>query len=78
MFHEGTNYEAYKFMSPQQCVREGKDGWLFRVWAPHAKSVGIVGDFNDWDRDRNPMEKISDGIWEGFVEGSAWKLRKVN
>ncbi len=69
LFHEGTNYEAYKFMSPHQSTRDGKEGWVFRVWAPHAKSVSIVGDFNDWDRDVHPMSKISDGIWEGFVAG---------
>ncbi|MCI8421169.1 MAG: 1,4-alpha-glucan branching protein GlgB [Clostridia bacterium] len=69
LFHEGTNYEAYKFMSPQQSQKDGKDGWIFRVWAPNAKTVSVVGDFNNWDREVNPMSKISDGIWEGFVEG---------
>ena len=47
---------------------------MFRVWAPHAKSVSIVGDFNDWDRDVHPMSKISDGIWEGFVAVRRHKL----
>ena len=69
LFHEGTNHEAYKLLSPSQTVDGGKKGWVFRVWAPHAKSVSVVGDFNYWDRSANPMYKISDGIWEVFVEG---------
>ena len=69
LFHEGTNHEAYKLLSPSQVVEGGKKGWVFRVWAPHAKSVSVVGDFNYWDRSSNPMSKISDSIWEVFVEG---------
>ena len=67
LFHEGTNHEAYKLLSPSQVVEGGKKGWVFRVWAPHAKTVSVVGDFNYWDRSSNPMYKISDGIWEVFV-----------
>ncbi|MDE6361590.1 MAG: hypothetical protein K2L53_01280, partial [Clostridia bacterium] len=48
-------------MSPHQSQRDGKVGWVFRVWAPHAKSVSVVGDFNNWDREVHPMSKISDG-----------------
>ena len=58
LFHEGTNHEAYKLLSPSQVVEGGKKGWVFRVWAPHAKTVSVVGDFNYWDRSSNPMYKI--------------------
>lgn len=42
---------------------------MFRVWAPHAKAVSIVGDFNSWTPGEHPMEKVTDGIWERFVPG---------
>ncbi len=67
LFHEGTNHQAYKLMSPHKV--EGSNSWVFRVWAPHAVSVSVVGDFNYWDRSINPMYKISDSIWEAVVEG---------
>ena len=60
LFHEGTNYEAYKLFCPS-CEKKGKvNVWTFRVWAPHAKSVSVVGDFNKWDRDVNPMKREGD------------------
>ena len=68
LFHQGTNYEAYRFMCPKQETVDGKQGWTFRVWAPNARSVSVVGDFNYWDRNANPMHKISDGVWEVFCE----------
>ncbi len=69
LFHEGTNHQVYKLLSPHHVVENGKNGWIFRVWAPHAVSVSVVGDFNYWDRNVNPMQKISDGVWEVFIEG---------
>ena len=68
LFHQGTNYKAYEFLGSHSSKRKGVSGAIFRVWAPHALSVSVVGDFNDWNRTQNPMEKISDnGLWEGFV-----------
>ena len=68
VFHEGTNYEAFEFFGAHKGKKDGKNGVFFRVWAPHAKSVSIVGDFNDWDRDRNPMEQLADeSVWEIFL-----------
>lgn len=68
VFHEGTNYTAYDFFGAHKGKRDGKDGVFFRVWAPHAKSVSIVGDFNDWDRSKNPMEQLADPtVWEIFL-----------
>ncbi|MCM1480517.1 MAG: hypothetical protein NC085_12500, partial [Muribaculaceae bacterium] len=60
VFHEGTNYTAFEFFGAHKGKKDGKDGVFFRVWAPHAKSVSVVGDFNDWDRDKNPMEQLAD------------------
>lgn len=67
-FHEGTNHQAYKLLSPDMTDGKTKQ-WTFRVWAPHAKSVSVVGNFNNWDKLRNPMEKVSDGIWQCEIEG---------
>ncbi len=70
LFHKGENYEAYKLMCPHPATVNRKNGYIFRVWAPQALSVSVVGDFNKWDRSINPMKKISVGIWEVFVDGA--------
>ena len=68
LFHQGTNYKAYDFLGLHKTKVNGKDGMVFRVWAPDAKSVSVVGDFNQWDDTVAPMEKISDGVWEAYLE----------
>ena len=65
IFHQGKNYKAYEFFG---CHRIKGDTFAFRVWAPHAKSVSTVGDFNEWDASANVMKKISDGIFEAKIE----------
>ncbi len=60
LYHEGKNYQAYKFFSPH---KEDKN-WVFRVWAPNARAVHLVGDFNHWQTGEDKFELISDGIWE--------------
>ncbi len=69
LFHEGTNYQAYKLLSPYPVTKGGQDGWCFSVWAPNAKRVSVVGDFNNWDADCNVMEQCEDGIWVLFISG---------
>lgn len=70
-FHEGNATEAYDFFGSHFVEKEGQKGVVFRVWAPHANSVSVVGDFNHWDRFKNRMQRISnDGsVWELFVPG---------
>ena len=65
-FSTGSSTNAYEFMG---CHKE-KDGYIFRVWAPNAEAVSIAGDFNKWDRNKNPMEKVYGGIWEGKVSNA--------
>lgn len=48
LFHQGTNYKAYEFLGSHSSKRKGVSGAVFRVWAPHALSVSVVGDFNNW------------------------------
>ena len=67
LFHQGTNARAYDFHRAHR-AKNGKTS--FRVWAPHAKSVSVAGDFNGWDKAAGKMEKITDGgIWECFADG---------
>lgn len=70
LFHQGTNYETYRFLGSHAEARDGRDGVVFRVWAPHAAAVSVVGDFNDWDSTTHPMERISaSGVFECFAAG---------
>ncbi|MCR5785904.1 MAG: 1,4-alpha-glucan branching protein GlgB [Eubacterium sp.] len=66
LFHEGENYEAYNFFGVHRAEEDGVSGALFRVYAPSAKSVRIVGDFNGWNVNSNYMH-CEDGIWEIFL-----------
>lgn len=67
LFHQGKNCETHKFMGAHP-VENGKY-YCFRVWAPRAKSVSVIGDFNNWDRSQNPMKHISETVWETQVPG---------
>ena len=70
LFHQGTNYCAYEMLGAHFVERDGKKGVRFAVWAPHAKSVSVVGDFNHWDTRVNRMIRLDDGeTWETFIEG---------
>ncbi len=69
LFHQGTARSAYEYMGAHAATHNGVDGYMFRVWAPRAQAVSVVGDFNSWDQAAYPMEKITDGIWERFVPG---------
>lgn len=66
LFHQGTNFHAYDYLG----VHKTETGYVFRVWAPHAKEIFVVGDFNGW-MDTNPMTCISEeGVWEATIDGS--------
>lgn len=70
LFHQGTNYEAYRYLGAHPDTQEGVPGVVFRAWAPNAKAVEVVGDFNDWAETGAPMGRISEnGLYETFVPG---------
>ena len=66
LFHNGTNYKAYKFFGNHKI---NKDKFAFRVWAPNATAVSVVGDFNSWDNNANKCKLVAPGIWEATVKG---------
>ena len=68
-FNAGTSTDAYQFMGCHKQVVDGQEGYVFRVWAPHAKSVRVLGRFNDWDKASPAMERIAPAIWERFIPG---------
>jgi len=70
LFHEGTLYRSYLSMGAHLATDDaGTAGVQFSVWAPRARSVSVVGDFNGWDRAAHPLERVSSGVWSGFVPG---------
>ncbi len=71
LFHEGTNFEAWRFLGAHFSEENGHWGVRFRVWAPKASGVAVTGDFNYWDKNTAwHMNRVSDqGIWEIFIPG---------
>ena len=70
LFGQGTHYEIYEKLGAHPMTLDGKRGVYFAVWAPHAASVSLVGDFNNWDPESHPMTLLeTSGIYEIFVPG---------
>ena len=70
-FHQGTSRRAFDYLG---CHAEG-EGFVFRVWAPNADFVSVVGDFNDWNTQSHPMKKATEkGVWQAFVKDSRLKI----
>lgn len=65
-YHGGSDIRAYEFLGCHPEERNGVAGFVFRVWAPNAQSVRVVGDFNFWNTEDLPMGKITQGIWEAW------------
>ncbi len=78
LFGEGTNYKIYEKMGAHKATVNGKQGTHFAVWAPNAKAVSVIGDFNKWDPSANKMSVMSQsGVWTLFIpelpEGTLYK-----
>ena len=79
LFGEGTHYEIYKLLGAHVSVNRKKEGVFFAVWAPHAKAVSVVGNFNNWDVQADIMKCDNNmGIYQLFIpkvrEGDLYKF----
>ena len=68
LFSDGDAVRAYDFLGAHFINLDGRNGVIFRVWAPNAITVSLVGDFNNWNQKANYMYKIGGGVWELFIE----------
>ena len=70
LFGQGTHYDIYRKLGAHAVTRNRKKGVYFAVWAPNAKAVSVVGDFNGWDRKQAPMKRVGAiGVYETFIPG---------
>lgn len=70
LFGQATHYDIYKKMGAHVHSKDGINGVYFDVWAPHAKEVAVIGEFNDWNETSHMMKRLTDpdmGIYELFV-----------
>lgn len=80
LFANGTHYRIYEKLGAHRCTIDNCEGTAFAVWAPNAKSVSVIGDFNMWDGRRSQMRLLGEsGIWEIFIPqvccGDKYKFR---
>ncbi len=68
-FYKGTETHLYNYLGSHPEVRDGQEGYVFRVWAPNAAKVCLMGEFNGWDEESMPMFPIGGGIWDLFLPG---------
>jgi 1,4-alpha-glucan branching enzyme len=72
LFNEGSHYRLYEKLGAHPLMVDGVEGTYFAVWAPNAKQVSVIGEFNGWDKSSHPLcPKGQSGIWEGFIPGVA-------
>ena len=69
LFAEGNHHHIWRKMGAHLTEINKKQGVMFCLWAPHAKSVSVIGDLNSWDGRHHPMQKRLGGIWELFIPG---------
>ena len=68
LFAQGTHYDIYKKLGAHPSEEDGVSGTYFAVWAPRAKSVKVIGEFNNWDGKDHEMTRLEPlGIYELFV-----------
>ena len=68
LFGQGTHYDLYNKLGAHPMTVDGEEGVYFAVWAPNAEAVSLVGNFNEWDENATPMERLEPlGIYEIFL-----------
>ncbi|WP_040683011.1 1,4-alpha-glucan branching protein GlgB [Thermosinus carboxydivorans] len=82
LFNEGTHHFAYRLLGAHLVEQDGQHGVRFAVWAPAARAVSVIGSFNSWNGDKNPLTPVGNsGVWAGFVPaigpGELYKYRIV-
>lgn len=82
LYNEGKNYESYKFLGAHKYEKDGKIGTSFCVWAPHAREVYLMADFNGWDKYNLRMKNINNsGIWniciDAYFHFDSYKYRII-
>ncbi|MEM8832255.1 MAG: 1,4-alpha-glucan branching enzyme [Cyanobacteria bacterium P01_G01_bin.19] len=82
LFAEGNHHRIYEKLGAHPTTIDGVAGVYFALWAPNARNVSLLGDFNSWDGRKHQMRKGSSGIWELFIPelaaGSAYKYEVKN
>jgi len=83
LFAEGSHHELWEKLGSHAGERDGVPGTNFALWAPNAAAVSVIGDFNEWNRDANPLTRRGPGgIWEGFIpqagKGTHYKYHIVS
>ena len=77
-FASGDEIRSYAFLGCHRAMRDGTEGFVFRVWAPRAQAVSVTGDWNFWNTEDLPMEYLEYGVWEAFSAyakpGDAYKF----
>lgn len=70
LFNEGTHARLYDKLGAHEMTLDGKSGTYFAVWAPNARHVSVIGDFNEWRAGAHSLRaRDQSGIWEGFIPG---------
>ena len=67
LFYSGRDCRAFDYMGAHPFEQDGQSGYLFRVYAPEAEKVSVMGEFNGWNRDVDYMMRDEQGIWEKFI-----------
>ena len=67
LFYSGRDCRAFDYMGAHPFVQDSEQGYLFRVYAPEAEKVSVMGEFNDWNRNADYMTRDEQGIWEKFI-----------
>lgn len=71
LFHQGSHDQLWEKMGSHPAVYDGVEGVAFSVWAPNARRIAVIGEFNDWSPDAHLMERLNEeGVWQCFVGGA--------